>query len=555
MFGVSLENIVNKEKTHIPKFVKKACHYIVKHGLHKEGIGKSFHTKKTEELNGLIKKINEGQDISFDAIGDVHAVVLLLRHFLASLPEPPFTYNNYDELMKIAEEIDVTVRLSKLKECIEKLNKPNKCLLDYIIYLALLIVDKSEMNKMDAKKMAATLSPLLISKHGLICFSEVSEIDKAGLIVEELINNYKLIFQNVDYPEKSELTIPDCPNIDQYRNIVLFDNQIRKQLRGVNILCLDGGGMRGLSSVMVLSNLATRLFGDDGPEGTKKLISCFDLIVGTSTGGIISIGLASGRFSIQQLRELYYTLGREIFAPGYFYKAGRWIRYYKSGDYYSGQVMLEILKKEFNDEPLTSIPHKVIVTTTDATCSIWKPFLLRSFENPKSPYNGTCDVPIPIAMRSTSAAPTFFSPVRFDGKTIIDGGLLANNPTELGIFEAHHIWPDRFINLVVSIGTGTPKNGTGSESILQLVDEIVDIATSSQIIHERVKQWVSLTSPRPGYFRFSPHDIGSVRMDEADLTVLRSLEESTQKYIEQPEQLESIESIRRILVDEMKQLK
>ena len=74
------------------------------------------------------------------------------------------------------------------------------------------------------------------------------------------------------------------------------------------ILSLDGGGIRGIFTATVLADLEANYLGG-GPIGEY-----FDLLVGTSTGGIIALGLAAG-ISASQLSDLYLTRGKEIFPP------------------------------------------------------------------------------------------------------------------------------------------------------------------------------------------------------------------------------------------------
>jgi len=170
--------------------------------------------------------------------------------------------------------------------------------------------------------------------------------------------------------------------------------------------------------------------------------------------------------------------------------------------------------------------------------------LIRSYEVPESQIEGIGNMSIPDALRTTSAAPTYFLPVQRGDKLYIDGGMMANNPTEFGIFEAHNLWPDQDINTIVSIGTGIPVAGKGSVNVLRLVDELVNIATDSQLIHDRVTEWLKLTQPTPNYFRLSPPDIGSIRLDESSVPLLVDMEKKTNEYMSQPQQLQTIEQFK-----------
>jgi len=110
--------------------------------------------------------------------------------------------------------------------------------------------------------------------------------------------------------------------------------------------------------------------------------------------------------------------------------------------------------------------------------------------------------------------------------------MIANNPTELAIFEAHNRWPDRYIHVLLSIGTGKPVEGNGSVNLIGIVKGIIDIATSSEQTHVRVEDCIKLLQPEPKYFRFSPPDVGSVALDESDESLLVDMEKKTEEYIQ-----------------------
>jgi len=218
-----------------------------------------------------------------------------------------------------------------------------------------------------------------------------------------------------------------------------------------------------------------------------------------------------------------------------------------NGDYYSSKLLKGMFEKEFGDNLMSSIKHKVFVTTTDATYSKWKPVLISSYDVPKGQSNILTGLPIPNALRATSAAPTYFSPVKIGNKCYVDGGMIANNPTELAIFEAHRLWKDRYIQCIVSIGTGVPTQTPGSQNVLRLVNEIVNIATDSEMTNTRVKEWLKFVHPKPDYFRLSPPGIGSINLDASSKTILLEMEKATNLYMEQPEQQQEISRIAEIL--------
>ena len=128
-------------------------------------------------------------------------------------------------------------------------------------------------------------------------------------------------------------------------------------------------------------------------------------------------------------------------------------------------------------------------------------------------------VPIWKIARATSAAPKYFSPISFNDRTFIDGGIVANNPAKVVLNEVgqmHNHPPD----MLVSIGTGTspvdarPKKKVSIiESWVNMINLVVDLATQSEATAEDVEETCSNSKVK--YFRWTvPKDIGSIKLDE-----------------------------------------
>eukprot|EP01103_Thecamoeba_quadrilineata_P001065 TRINITY_DN10940_c0_g1_i1.p1 TRINITY_DN10940_c0_g1~~TRINITY_DN10940_c0_g1_i1.p1 ORF type:complete len:362 (+),score=16.49 TRINITY_DN10940_c0_g1_i1:63-1148(+) len=330
-------------------------------------------------------------------------------------------------------------------------------------------------------------------------------------------------------------------------------SDLSKNRKGVRILCLDGGGMRGLIEVEMISILSQTLFGD---SSGKKFVDSFDLICGTSTGGILTTGLCLGR-SVQDCHQLYMDLGAKVFQKTWpFGSSTKAIQWLWNGERYSSSLFMELTEQYFGSQLLSDVKslQKFFVVSTNATSDSWKPYLFRSYPRPiikdlydddncdqiyrrGKVFHGTSQATIPQALRATSAAPTYFKPLIYknnDGKiqTFVDGGMTANNPTELAIFEARTIWPERNIDFIVSLGCGKPKHGQGSTNLLSLVDELIDVCSSAQLIHRNVKSWVKMTMSETSYLRFNPNNgEGSVPLDETDPNLLHKMMLTTTQYM------------------------
>lgn len=178
------------------------------------------------------------------------------------------------------------------------------------------------------------------------------------------------------------------------------------------ILSLDGGGIRGLLTVVLLQELEKMV-----PGWLEQV----DLIAGTSTGGIIAIGLARG-MKPAQLRHLYYEKGPLIFEDS------PWDNlvdlYGLKGAQYDTANLRRELERVLQDTRLKDLSKKVLISTfdmSDPKSGTWKPKFFHNFEGADS--DG--DVEAYKVALYTSAAPTYFPWVdRF-----IDGGVVANNPS------------------------------------------------------------------------------------------------------------------------------
>lgn len=146
-----------------------------------------------------------------------------------------------------------------------------------------------------------------------------------------------------------------------------------------------------------------------------------------------------------------------------------------------------------------------------------KPFLFRSYE---STWDVVDDCPIWQACRATSAAPTFFPPIKIGRPPVayVDGGIGYNNPIRALIEEASHLWPrERNIGCVVSIGTGVLVSRDVGRTIQPLFECLKDKATDTEEIargfEEEMKYQYSMD--QKVYFRFNvQHGLEHVGLEE-----------------------------------------
>ena len=221
---------------------------------------------------------------------------------------------------------------------------------------------------------------------------------------------------------------------------------LRERFRGAGvtmtkrILSIDGGGIRGILPLAILVEIETRL--------AKPCADLFDMIAGTSIGGIIATGLAH-RVPAKALYEMLMADGGTIFAKSIL------------------TYPLSIVEPKYDAAPLEKfLNEKLGGTTLDAVkdtellvpaCDLIRgdTIFFKSWRARKDPFYNFALADI---ARATSAAETYFSPapIRSVGGDLyrcIDGGTAANNPTPAAILEADHLWPGEHL-AVLSIGTG-----------------------------------------------------------------------------------------------------
>ena len=185
------------------------------------------------------------------------------------------------------------------------------------------------------------------------------------------------------------------------------------------ILSLDGGGLKGLFQ-------ASFLAGWEEAKGCR-VTDYFDLIAGTSTGGIIALGLGMG-FSAKQLLEFYVQEAHAIFPPS----ALPNLKHYVAVKYGAGGLETA-LKKYFGDKKLGESRVPLIIPSYYPKYSDVYLFKTPHHRRLQNDYR---ELVVDVA-RATSAAPTYFEPYAGNnGMELVDGGVWANNPVMIGISEA-----------------------------------------------------------------------------------------------------------------------
>ena len=229
----------------------------------------------------------------------------------------------------------------------------------------------------------------------------------------------------------------------------------------IKILCCDGGGIRGLITALLIQNLE---------EIFEGFIDTADGFAGTSTGGLIALGLTRGQ-PIDDIVDIYKTKGAEIFTPNGWTGtkpdldeptdeaplAGPGIRVCQ----YKSDGLRKLAEQMLGSDALRDAKKMVAVTAAqlwDEGSDSWRPRTLSSL--PDNDFRGVSMVDAALA---TSAAPTYFPPHEISEYLgyFADGGLFANNPALTAISEAlAGGLADTLSDIrVLSIGTGKDPQG------------------------------------------------------------------------------------------------
>ncbi|TFJ83116.1 hypothetical protein NSK_005585 [Nannochloropsis salina CCMP1776] len=312
--------------------------------------------------------------------------------------------------------------------------------------------------------------------------------------------------------------------------------------KGLRILSLDGGGTRGVMTIALLSHLI---------EATgKEVHELFDIICGTSTGGILAALFAVKATKVKEAGRLYDELIKKIFnkSPAPLAYSNLVLRTAQ----YNENVWEDVLKVLIGETLLIDTmggpqglnTPKFFVLSSVLSCNPAKLFMWRNYNYrraQRSRYEGDFRAKVREAIRATTAAPTYFYPLVRGGMVHSDGALLANNPTAIAIHEAKIIYPNVPIEAVVSVGTGNvlepqPVEGFGWAPIF---NQIINSATNTEAVHDSLADFL----PQDRYYRFNPN-IENVSIDEIRPEKLAYLKATAKEYFQDPRNKERLDQCR-----------
>ncbi len=300
------------------------------------------------------------------------------------------------------------------------------------------------------------------------------------------------------------------------------------------ILSLDGGGIRGLVSCHWLGGVERAL----QAAGKPGLTGSFDLLAGSSTGALVACGLAHG-LGPDALAALYREQRHLIFpdlAGRLWSRAGRVFSAGVSAPRYDGAGLEKVLRKVFGRATLGQLRAPVLVTAYDTVSRT--PVMFKSFKPEHR------DLPVWQVCRASTAAPTYFPahPMQVEGRdcSLIDGGVVANNPTACAIAEAlrKDAQVDNSRDLVVlSVGTGertrsidlrSAQSWGALEWAIPIIDVLFDGNTDSV-------DYIARHLVGDGYYRMQAELlVGLDDLDDTSQTNVLALETLAEEYLARP---------------------
>lgn len=305
------------------------------------------------------------------------------------------------------------------------------------------------------------------------------------------------------------------------------------------ILSIDGGGIRGVIPAVLLKEIE---------EKTRKPISgLFDLVVGTSTGGILAAGLTvptSGKrpkFSAKDMLELYTERGKDIFQRSFW--RGVTSIGGLSDEQYDHEPLERILKQRLGNAALTDCLTPVVITSYDIERR--QPYF---FKTTRARQSVDRNHYLRDVARATSAAPTYFEPelVRSFAKrptrrVLIDGGVFVNNPSLCAFSEAISEGKKSQEIIVVSLGTGITNREIPFEDakdwgalgwVRPIISVMMDGVSDAADYHMRQLLPDEKHKAKQRYFRFDKElDLALDDMDAVGAGNINNLKEEAAKIL------------------------
>jgi patatin-like phospholipase/acyl hydrolase len=293
----------------------------------------------------------------------------------------------------------------------------------------------------------------------------------------------------------------------------------------MRVLAIDGGGIRGLIPALVLTELELRT--------SRRSFEMFDLIAGTSTGGILACALcAPDPLPASDLVELYTGEGPKIFDRSLFQRI-------RSADglldeKYDDAALDRALERFLEHKRLAETRPDLIVPSYDT--ALPGPYFFKTTKAKETPEAD--DFPLSIVARATSAAPTYFEALEAGDKALVDGGVFATNPAMCALAEVlnqENVRPRDVVLLSLGCGQHTEKHSFDQIKDWGLVGwarPILDVVFDG--VSDAVNYQARRVLPPDRYWRFQVElTLASDHLDDATEGNLAKLRGHAEELIKQ----------------------
>lgn len=278
------------------------------------------------------------------------------------------------------------------------------------------------------------------------------------------------------------------------------------------ILSIDGGGMKGYVPCSVLVELERR--------AGKPCSEIFDLVAGTSIGGVLACLISIGKSATEAL-QFFTEDGPKIFGHTQMFGEGGFIK-----PRYAAAPIETCLMDRFGTATLAGCKRRLLVPAFDLVA--YQPYFFKStgFEVPYLLWQ---------VARATSAAQTYFPAFELDGKVLWDGGNVANNPAVCAVAEAMSAWGEGETFRILSLGCGADASRLTPKKLIEPGMAAVGLETLGLLFdsNDQLPDYILRQFLKTGYFRVQPKFGQSLSIDGCDAKAIAALQAESKRCIEQ----------------------
>ncbi|MEL7425385.1 MAG: patatin-like phospholipase family protein [Bacteroidota bacterium] len=311
--------------------------------------------------------------------------------------------------------------------------------------------------------------------------------------------------------------------------------------KAVRVLSIDGGGMRGVIPATILAELEDLLIAETG-EASTRLVDYFDFFTGTSTGGILIClyllpdpqNPTRPRYSAREVLALYTQQGPLIFYRNLKRRLTSMMGFTK--DKFDSAQMAKMLRRFMGEAPLSSALKPCLIPAYDISQQA-----AYCFDSHLAKQKQSSNFPIWQVAQATASAPVYFEPMVVqaqDGsrRTLIDGGIFANNPSLTAYLHLQGNLPSATPIHLLSLGTGcTAKpyqvKDFKAKGILRCWKPLLHVLGTAKKHSTEMQVCTLLKRGSNQYYRLNPKLLGvSSQMDNTSPKQIAGLQQLAREF-------------------------